>query len=47
MSPEKTKNNATKSPSHQNPPKLIIKTLTLVEFGALVSWWHLFSKSQS
>jgi len=34
---------ATKSPSHKNPPKLITDTLTLVEFGVFVIWWHSYS----
>jgi len=36
----KMEKNATKSPSHQIPPKLIITTFTLVEFGVFVIWWQ-------
>ena len=39
-----TNKNATKTPGHQSQkfgtPRLIINTLTLVEFGAFVFWWQ-------
>jgi len=33
-----TNKNATKSPGHQNPPK--INDLSLVKFGVFVFWWQ-------